>query len=154
MGANGKILSDAIDSIFSINNSGPQFKERSNKQAQTANINKRELEVAATVVLVDLASSDSGFEQREYHVIGEALRSLFGTSKDQIQGLVNQANLALKNLRGTNYYAKLLKENLEPAAKKALMEYVEDLIGADGIEDGFEIYLRKKIADSLGLDQK
>ena len=152
MGGNGKILGNTIDSMFAKNNESVKCEGAPKNRPQLPKVNKRDLEVAAAVLLVDLASCDKGFDQREYHMISIALKTVFGTPKDHIQGLVNQANVVLKNLRGTGYYSKLLKDNLESEAKRAFMECIEEIIGADGTQDGFEIYLRQRIADSLGVE--
>ena len=114
-------------------------------------INKKELELALTVLLVDLASCDEKFQPEEYNMIANGLRRLFGTSREQVQALVNQATQVLRNLRGTSQFATLLKESLSEEQKLAIMEIVEDIINADGVVEGFEIYLRHKLTDLLGL---
>jgi uncharacterized tellurite resistance protein B-like protein len=113
---------------------------------------KAELELALTVVLVDLACIDQNFEQSEYQIIVEGVHSMFGTNALQVQALVNQAMLILKDLRGTNRFGSLLKENLNENQRTAIMEIVDQLVGADGSEDGFETYIRNKISSVLGIE--
>lgn len=113
-----------------------------------------ELELALAVVLVDLAGCDQTFAPNEYQAISGGLRRLFSTPKERVQALVNQANVALANLRGTSRFTALLRENLDEDEKKAVMESIDDLIDADGGEDGFETYLRNKLSDALGMPKQ
>ena len=110
-----------------------------------------ELELAFAVVLVDLAACDQHFAPKEYQVISNGLRRLFSTPKERVKSLVNQANVVLANLRGTSRFAMMLRDNLDDDEKRAVMETIDDLIGTDGVEDGFETYLRTKFADLLGM---
>lgn len=111
--------------------------------------NKKDLELALTVLLVELASCDQNFDMPEYHIISLGLYRMFGTSKDQVTALVNQAQTVLGNLRGTSRFAGLLKESLPEEERKAILEIIDDLIMADGQVDGYETYLRHKLAGLL-----
>lgn len=113
---------------------------------------KVDLELALVVLLVDLAGSDQNFDQSEYQVIVDGMHSIFGTNALQVKALVNQANLVLKDLRGTSRYGSLLKENLNPTQHAAIMEIVDAVIAADGVQDGFEMYFRYKISKVLGIE--
>ena len=66
---------------------------------------------------------------------------------------MNQAVLALQNMRGSTSYIETLRENLDDAQRRAILEVIDDVIDADGVEDGFETYLRTKFADLLGLKE-
>ena len=148
MGNNGnsnKLKSTSISEAFAAADRAEAAKKR------RRNVPLMELEVAFAVLLVDLASCDQQFAPREYLAISSGLRRLFGTPKERVKALVNQANIILANLRGTSRYAALLKNNLDMEEKTAVMETIDELISVDGIEDGFEVYLRTKVADLLGM---
>ena len=144
-GNSNKLKSSTISEVFAAADRAQAGKK------QQRSVPLGELEVAFAVVLVDLASCDQQFAPREYLAISSGLRRLFGTPKERVQGLVNQANIILANLRGTSRYATLLKNNLDIEEKTAVMETIDDLIAADGVEEGFEVYLRTKFADLLGM---
>ena len=114
-------------------------------------VNPRDLEVALAVIMVDLASCDGEFDQSEYGTIVSGMMRVFGTAKDDIRGLVNQAQTVLQGMRGTTTQAAILKQNLSHDEKIAVMGAIDDLIASDGVEDGFETYLRARTADQLGL---
>ena len=144
------IFRHTIQGIF---NNNDQLVQRSSKQyhGQGNKINKSELEFALAVLLVDLASCDQNFEPPEYHIIQNGMRRVFGTTKDQVSALINQANQTLKNLRGSGRFATQLKDALTLEQRQIIMQVIEDVIAADGKEDGFETYLRAKFSDLLGL---
>lgn len=147
---NNDILRGAINNIFTNHNSvidrGAQHFAKGKSKLQ-----KRELEFALTVLLVDLASCDQNFEMREYTIIQNGLKRVFGTSKDEVSALINQANNTLKNLRGSSRFAIQLKEQLTLDQRLAIMDVVNDVISADGVEDGFETYLKHKFSDLLDI---
>lgn len=145
------ILHNTVQNIFHNNDRILQSQMPSRKNRQSR-ISKRELELALSVLLVDLAGCDQTFDVQEYNLIQTGMRRVFGTTKTEVTALINQANQTLKNLRGTSRFAAMLKENLEPQERKIIMEVIEDVISADGTEDGFETYLRHKFADLLGVE--
>jgi uncharacterized tellurite resistance protein B-like protein len=150
--AQGNQLLNSLDKIFANTQQPDQRKQLGGRKNQK--INTRELELALTVLLVDLAACDENFQPEEYQVIANGLRRLFGTTKEQVQALVNQATQVLRNLRGTSHFGTLLKDNLSEEQRYAIMETVEDIINADGVVEGFEIYLKHKITDLLGLPKQ
>lgn len=145
------ILRGAIQNLFTNHNSvinrGMSHFSGGSKKAQ-----KRELEFALTVLLVDLASCDQNFEMREYTIIQNGLKRVFGTTKDQVSALINEANTTLKNMRGSSRFASQLKDSLSMDQRLAIMEIVDEVIKADGVEDGFETYLRQKFAELLCVE--
>jgi uncharacterized tellurite resistance protein B-like protein len=137
-----------LGSVFAKNDA---LNTRKTAITKERGINSRELEVALAVILVDLAGADGSFEQAEYSVIVSGLSRVFGTAKDEVTPLVNQAKNILQGLRGTSSQAALLKQYLTQEEKISVMDVIDDLIASDGVEDGFETYLRAKTADLLGL---
>ena len=146
----GDALSRTLDDVFAESDN-LEKKQKMSRRAEAYSVSQRELEVALTVLLVDLASCDDDFDPREYQMLSNGLRRVFGTAKHEVQALVNQAKLAIANLRGTNKFAALLRDNLDEEKRRAILEVIDDVIMVDGVEDGFETYLRCKYADLLGL---
>lgn len=146
-----KLINDAIQGMFTGQKIDLALHGKSGKKGKGAA--PRELELALAVILVDLASADQNFDQNEYQAIALGLRRVFGTSKDQMQVLVNQAKVQLAGLRGTGRFAEMLRDNLTEKDKQAVMEVIEDIIAADGKEDGYETYLRTRLQSTLGIKQ-
>ena len=142
----GGVLTEAIEGLVGTNNN---LFNRPSAKSKVKGRNNRELELALAVLLVDLASVDQNFDMREYNTIAAGLARIFGTNLHEVQSLVNQANLVLKNLRGTSRFAELLRDNLSVEERQDVMKIIDEVISADGIEDGFETYLRHKFSDLL-----
>lgn len=143
------LIGQTLEQIFSKHD---KPKKQSSKYANPL-VSQRDLEVAFTVLLVDLASCDQNFDQNEYQIITTGLMRVFGTTKDQVQSLVNQASMVISNMRGTNRFAEQLKENLDVETRQKILEVIDEIIHSDGVEDGFETYLRAKFLDLLGLSE-
>ncbi len=145
------LINEALEDLFAKNQKTNHTERAKAKLPQS---NKRELELALAVLLVDLASSDQNFDMSEYNTIATGLQRIFGTKPSEIQALINQANLVIKNLRGTSKFAQLLRDSLDQEERDHVMSVIDEVISADGIEDGFETYLRHKFADLLGVQLK
>lgn len=113
-----------------------------------------DLELAVTVLLVDLASVDQNFDQAEYNIIIHGLMRMFGTAKHQGSALINQAQNVLRSMRGVKRFGEQIKENLSQSERQSVMEIIDDIIKADGVVDDYEIFLRHKFQKLLGLDEK
>ena len=144
-----EFFSSQLNNMIMSSNSGINTQENklwgdSKKKGKSGN--QKDLELALAILLVELASCDQNFDMPEYHIISLGLYRLFGTGKDQVTALVNQAQGILANLRGTSKFANLLKDNLSEEQRKAIMEVIDDVITADGKVDGYETYFRHKLS--------
>lgn len=146
------LLQSTVQGIF--NNNDKIIERQIGTVKSRPVVPRKDMELALTVLLVDLAGCDQNFDMQEYNIIQNGLRRVFGTNKTEVTALVNQANQTLKNLRGAGRFAGLLKDSLDQAEREVIMEVIEDVISADGVEDGFETYLRHKFADLLGVQLK
>lgn len=146
------LLGSTVDTIFA-NTAQNQFEYKRNpgKKKGKQSISQKQLELAMTILLVELASCDQNFEPREYNLIASGLMRVFGTPRTEISALVNRAKLTLENFSGTTRFAELLKNNLDENIRAQIMDVINDVIMADGIEDGFEIFLRQKFARILDV---
>lgn len=147
-------LSAAIDSLFLATEKDTILVDKNNKFKRLPAQKRREVELAVTVLLVDLASSDQDFEIAEYNAILVGLKKLFGTTSEQVKSLINQATLILKNLRGTSKFTEQIKTTLSTQERQKVMQIVDEVISADGFEDGYETYLRQRIGENLGIELK
>ena len=111
----------------------------------------RNIELAVAILLVDLASIDQNFDMEEFSVIRDGLNRIFGTTGDEVSKLVNQATLVLRNLRGTSKFAEVLRDSLSNEDKKEIINLIDQVIAADSKMDDYEVYLKHKFADLLGL---
>lgn len=138
-------LAQSVHGIFGtnfINCHKPKLSTKASNQ---------ELEFALAVLLVDLASIDQNFDMNEYHIIQSGLNRVFGTTPAQVTELINRAQLTLGTLRGSSKFAEKLRDSLSEDARKQILELIDQVIMADGEKSDFEIYLRSKFKDLLGI---
>ncbi|WKZ57968.1 MAG: TerB family tellurite resistance protein [Bdellovibrionota bacterium] len=114
-------------------------------------VSRDEIELAVTVVMVDIANSDQNFCTNEYVMIQNGLRRLFGTDKTKVPKLVQEAKQIIANMRGATSFRETLRDGLDIQQKLAVVECINELIDADGAQDGFEIYLKQRLRAALGL---
>ena len=176
MSSNPQLLRSAIHNIF--DKSDDALRKKVNEAKLPNKANKKQLELAVTVLLVDLASCDQSFDPEEYQTIclglmrlgkqytGERLEAACfralrsgATSYRSVQsilkhGLDRQAKVTLANMRGTARFASLLKDSLSHTERQEIMDVINEVIMADGSEDGFETYIRNKLRGLLGLEEK
>ncbi len=146
MSSTNKNIVKALDEIFATNE---KILKNHTIFKSHKTIPNEDLEIALTVLLVDLASCDQNFDQKEYQVISNGLYRMFGTTRAQVQKLVNQAMLTINGMRGVDHFAKLLKTSLPEEDKQIVLDLIKEIIHADDVEDTFELYLQKKFVDLL-----
>jgi uncharacterized tellurite resistance protein B-like protein len=112
---------------------------------------QQELELALTVVLVDIALADGTFDQREKETIYHGVESMYGSSRDHVIGLINEATVILSGLRGSSRFTALLRDNLGPDQRLFIVHLINNLVLSDGEEEGLEAYLRERYAKALGV---
>jgi uncharacterized tellurite resistance protein B-like protein len=143
------VLSQAIGQIFV--QSDQALAQNKLQLKSKSSVKRSELELALSVILVDLASCDQKFDSEEFQAVSRGLRRIFGTQKTDVVALVQRAQSVIDNLRGTANFAKLLRQHLSQKDRDLIAEIIEEVIAADGVEDGFETYLRSKYFELLGI---
>jgi uncharacterized tellurite resistance protein B-like protein len=144
-----KLFSGTVGQALSNDPNAPRPKKNTR-----ITVTRGQIELAVVVLLVELASSDDGFEQKEYNIILQSMTRVFNTNRDTTQRYINQALTILQNLRGTSEYATLLKDHLTSVELNMVGQCIDDVMNADGVQDGFEIYHRRRIRDLLGLENE
>lgn len=140
-------FSNAISGIFANHNRNTQRSTPWLKANST--VKARDIELATAVLLVELASCDENFEQREFQTIVSGIQRIFGTKADEIKKLIHEAKLAISNMRGTDKFAELIRDNLQAEQKKLILDVIDEVIRSDGVEDDYEIFLRNKFTQLI-----
>lgn len=148
------LLSNTIEDVFSKHSKALAAFNSTSQTKGKQKVSRKDLELALTILLVELATADQNFDTPEYSMIVTGLKRIFGTDRTAVTGLVNQANLILGNLRGSSKFAELLRENLSIPQRECIIEIVHEIIEADGKIDGYELYIQNRIADLLGIPLK
>lgn len=146
------ILSDVINEIFVQERAALRAEYGFSRSKTSTKKQKRDdIEFAVAVILVDLASCDQNFDQVEYDTILAGLHRVFGINQIEVAGLIQKANMAMQGLRGTDNFAKLVRDSLPQDKREEIMRLIDSLIAADGVLDGYELLLRRRYAQLLGV---
>ena len=108
-------------------------------------------QLAYAVLLVDLAMIDQRVDQREYQVIAQSLIRLLKIHPKEVAVLVERAKKELAAFRGSTGFGEQLGQVLSIEERQALLKAIEEIIIADGVVDGFEVYLHQRFAKLLNV---
>lgn len=140
------IINNTINGIFGtnkqyLNSTKTQLKGgKSQKSPQLS-----ELPLAATTVLIEIGKGGGqNLPAEKYNEIVLGVQRVFGSKRENISALVNQANLALARFQSTSRYLELLRDNMEPQDKDALLQVIEELVKNPSSEDSLGVYLAQK----------
>lgn len=145
------VMSSTMRDIFKANDSIVAKSMGTQGQKKKKGPSGLELQESLAVILVDVAMCDQEFSPTEYHQISDGMHRMFGTQKHEVQKLIHQAKLILANMRGCSRQAEIIKNALPESDRAVILEIIDNIIAADGKEDGYEIYLRQKYANLLGI---
>ncbi|MBI32444.1 MAG: hypothetical protein CMD96_04830 [Gammaproteobacteria bacterium] len=117
-------------------------------QTQTQeNINP--VEMAATVLMIEMARADFEQDDLENQTIIELLQEYFGINIDDANKLFHQAEKIADDSVSLHEFTRTLHETLDPEAKNEIIEMLWRLALVDDSLDRYEDYLVRKIADLL-----
>ena len=132
------VIGSTMRDIFKANDSIVAKSMDARGQKRTKGPSNIEIQEALAVVLVDVAMCDQEFSSSEYHQIADGMHRMFGTQKNDSQKLIHQAKLVLGNMRGCSRQAEILKTTLSDSDRAVILEIIDNIIAADGKEDGYE----------------
>lgn len=158
MSNSDEIVNKALIGVFkandrSIDNVKKQLGTGVKKQAKTKR-NLNDIQLSTTVILVEVAASDETFQLSEYDTIADGLRQLYGTGREEAKKFINQALILRSSLSGNSRHLELLRDNLTEEEKLRIARVIDEIISADGQEDPYEIFLRKRYRRALGLSEQ
>ncbi len=144
----GRLVGETVKGMFQTHNRAlPTNASAVKGQKKT----REELEFSLAIILAEVASSDQNFEQREYTIIAESMKNIFGTSQAEAYNFIERARGILQNMRGASTYAEILKNSLNQDQLRQIMTSIENVACKDEQPTGFEIYLRDKYSKIFGL---
>lgn len=108
------------------------------------------LTLARATLLVDVALIDSQFDTREREFVINTLKTNLVISETEAVQLIASASSMIQ-FRGSHSFAVELQKRLPLEQRIKIATELKKLIAADDRQDGFEIYLEKKLRDLLGV---
>jgi len=110
------------------------------------------LRTATCVILLEAATADNTFSEREQRKVFEILKSRFGMSDAEVKELVGESEKAREDESDIWHFTHLINQNLSNEEKYSLMEEVWEVIFSDGTLGEFENYVAQKLYRMLNID--
>ena len=105
--------------------------------------------MAAAMLLLEVAWADQNITDAELEATREAVQSMFGLSKEQVQSLVDRAKAEHDTAISMYPFTRAVNESLSMDDKRHLILLLWRLAGADNEVDVHEEYTIRRIADLL-----
>ena len=112
------------------------------------------IDLAYTVLLVDVACIDNDFSPRESYFIKQALKEHLGVSYDQAVDLVEEATKLVESDEDVESFGAYLRDHLSLARRKELSKVLDVLIDEDRVDHPFEEHLRGRYLSLLGFHEE
>lgn len=112
------------------------------------------IDLAYTILLVNVASIDNDFAPRESYFIKQKIQQQFDLTYDESEALMNEAKAIVdKDDRDLKEFGTYLRQHLPHSRREELLSIVDKLISEDKVNHPFEKHLRNKYAKWLALDK-
>ncbi len=123
-----------------------QFGKTSSKQPDD-----RDLKIAAALLLVEVGQADSEWQPSETTTIVNRLAELFDLSRDEAEGLLEEARQRDAEHVSLHPTLKLINAHFTSAQKQQIIIDCWRVALADGVLDHYEEHQIRRIADLLHL---
>lgn len=116
-------------------------------------LNEHKIDIAYTILLVNLACIDNDFSPRESYYIKHALREHLDVSYDESVALVKRAKKIIdeKDINLDNF-GRYLRKHLTKSKRDELLETMDTLIDEDRLKHPLEKHLRERYRKLLELE--
>lgn len=122
--------------------------------ATSAAEEKDRVQVAACVLLLEMAHSDEEFHEMESVLIRDLLQKKFELSDEAAQELIELAQIERRESLDLYQFTSQINNNFSIEEKLEIMEGLWRIIYADGVLDKYEEYLARRLTDLLRLSHR
>jgi uncharacterized tellurite resistance protein B-like protein len=126
------------------------FQQAGESSSTTA---ENDLALAKAVILIEVATYDEDYDQREQHCIRQLLQTEFGLTATEVDELLKQAEFYRKDHPDIFYSTRKINNTLSVEEKRTFMTQVWKVVLADGKVDYSEDVLTRKLIQLLHLDR-
>jgi uncharacterized tellurite resistance protein B-like protein len=113
-----------------------------------------ELELAAAVLLLEVARADYEWDGAEYRVLQERLERRFALGRAELRELLHRAEAAVEHAVSLHAYTDLINRNYTPAQKFELLCALWEVAYSDGELHHHEEHMIRRLADLLHLPHR
>jgi uncharacterized tellurite resistance protein B-like protein len=125
-----------------------------NDRASSQPLEARSLDVrvAACAILLELANADGEFSAVERQRVMDILQRHFGVDAEGATALMAEASGASRNSVDDFVFTRQVVRDYDIGQRMVLAELMWQVVLADGVIDGNESYLMRKLANLLQLE--
>lgn len=128
-----------------------RLKEAIQPQDAAARYPQRAQQIAASVLLLEMAHADNNHDPAEYDEIRRQLKAHFGLSDGEVEELIAAAAPKARASVSLYEYLKILNEGLDMEEKREVLEMLWRVAYADNELDAHEEHLLRDLAELLYL---
>ena len=120
-------------------------------EAQTEEQLQEQLQLASTILLLEVARTDHEIEEVEVERIKMLVKDKFNLSSDATQALMDEADDTINDIIDFHQFTSLLNQHFDLDQKCRLVQYMWEIALADGNLDAYEDQFIRKVADLMYL---
>ena len=120
--------------------------------AADAPLSTDNLRLASAALLVEVATVDNCFDEREASTLKAVLRDEYSITQEESEALMALAKSAQENATSMYQFTQLVDQRLEYKDKCFLLVHMWRIAYADGNLDKYEEYIIRKTADLLHIN--
>lgn len=110
---------------------------------------QRQLQLAATALLIEVAQADHSSDERELQAVRQAARATFDLDESALDELLAEAHVSHDDATSLYEFTSLINEHFSPAQKFALVRCLWQVAHADGHLDRYEDHRIRRIAELI-----
>jgi uncharacterized tellurite resistance protein B-like protein len=114
-------------------------------------VTDRQLQLATAVLLLEAARCDFDLRADEFNAILGAVRRMMGLTEDEAVAVIRFSEEEVRQSKRLYEFTGLIDANYTPEQKKALVQYLWQVVFADAQLVASEEYIVRKIADLLNV---
>ena len=120
-------------------------------EAQTEEQLQEQLQLASTILLLEVARTDHEIEEVEVERIKMLVKDKFNLSTEATQVLMDEADDTINDIIDFHQFTSLLNQHFDLDQKCRLVQYMWEIALADGNLDAYEDQIIRKVADLMYL---
>ncbi len=115
---------------------------------------EHELRLAVAVLLVEAATLEENYSEREQNVIGDLLTTRFDISDDERTALLELAQKTQSDAVELHRFTNTIKEKYSPEERVDIVEMLWEVAYADGVLHDYEAHLLRKVAGLIHVSDR
>ncbi len=109
------------------------------------------IQVATAVILLEVAHADDDFSTEERDRIIDILREEFQLGEEEVAELIEASDQKRKGTVDLWHFTRIINDTFDDTEKSRIIDYIWQVIFADGKLDKYEDYIVHKLATILHI---